>query len=257
VTDARRPAGGGARPGAALLEEGERLRERVALARQVSSALASSATACCAMSAAARDAALHSCAQWRAWREGIAALRRRTDGAGRAVLRVCMQCEAVCFTPPGRDAAEEWIAPPPWIRERFRSGWRRPALSHGLCPRCALQLGVEVDQDVAPESTGAAGAAGAPARGVHAVLEALAQLEIAATAIVEGAAGAGAGAALDGALSRVAERMAATTPPHELRALTHRLAAFARRLRGGAARHGGPPPRPSAANRLRPSLRHP
>jgi hypothetical protein len=242
--------------GAALLDEGELLRERVALARQASATLAAAVTTCCAVSAATRDAAQHTRTQWQAWREGLAALRRRTDLGERGILRVCMDCEAVCFTPSGGDReAEEWLTPPAWIRERFRDAWHGPALSHGICPRCAPRLDAELEREFGPEADAVCSATPHTDR-ARAVLEALTEVEAAATEVLARTPAADRIAALDRALAVAVERMTASTPPSELRELRAVLRTLIHQLGAVAAPHDASAGRAMHGGRLRPPLRH-
>jgi hypothetical protein len=243
--------------GAALLDAGELLRERVVLARQASATLAGAVTTCCAVSLATRDAVQHTRAQWQAWREGLAALRRRTDPGERGIVRVCMDCEVVCFTPSGGDRdAEEWFTPPAWIREQFRGVWHGPALSHGICPRCAPRLDAELEREFGPEAATAELAATPHTDGARALLDALADVEAAAAEVLARTAAADRIAALDRALAAAVERMTASTPPSELKALREVLHALIHQLGAGAAPHHARAGRAPHAGRLRPPLRH-
>ncbi|MDF1504414.1 hypothetical protein [Roseisolibacter sp. H3M3-2] len=131
-----------------LVARSRELRERAVAVRRAAAALTAAAADSCLRVATVKTAIAQSRAQWRAWHAGLAALR--AFGTGAPPLRVCMECEAVCFTPA--PAVGQWVQAPGWVRERLHDGHAPLRCTHGLCPRCAMLLDDELDAATPPEA---------------------------------------------------------------------------------------------------------
>jgi hypothetical protein len=188
-------------------------------------ALAARVGAARAHSANVRHRTARDRASWRAWRAGLAALRRHASADPQShVLHVCTGCDAVCFTPPGAGAPDAapaaWVEAPEWVRRRWRDDWRGPTLAPARCPGCA------------------------PAESPEAmVVRLFAELEAAAADAAARTGWLDAERAVDEALERAVARLADRRAPVDLAAFAGALRDLTRRLRDGsrAAPHFHPP----------------
>jgi hypothetical protein len=262
----------------ALRRERALLLDRAACARHASTALAESVVQSCATSAATRAAVAHDRLVWRVWRAGLAAIGwTPLSPAGTPILRVCMECEAVCFTPSQADrgtdadrgAAEVWVQPPLWVREHLRGGWRGPALSHGVCARCEPRFLAGLDDTAVaaraeprPPAAGSrdAGARDAGSRDVGAreagtreagareaeptqgtaalLLHALEEIDAAAAALAVRMPWLDEDTVVEEVMARAVAGLARELPPDELRTFVGSLRAIVRALRRPGARDG-------------------
>jgi hypothetical protein len=235
---------------------------RHAVTRRASLALCAAASEAVRTSRATVAAVAEDRARWRAWHSGLAEWRGRpADRVGPRLLRVCMGCDRVCFTPSedvGRvsgGTAEVWVRPPRHALATLVAGHDGPHLSHGLCLPCAHVMNPDpVDANGVPTSAAPLDTSLRDAtidttpNPASAILDAFAEIEAFASTLIERRPWVDEWDAWDEALETAARRLMEAVPTEDVSALIEQLHALASALRLDARSSR------RAADRFRPAL---